>query len=215
MENTTRIADLPDNSNYGGGMPATFSSGGGQRNALESSVPTNYIPMNIHPNPYGNQTIPIPPQQSPSNNIQFTEEQLHQIQNMQPRRLPSRDIPQDATQFTQDEQVQPNYIPKTNVSSDYVREYEALSERKLKDHEDKKRKDSRLDMLVIEMQLPFLIAALFFLFQLPAINTMIFKKMSFLAIYTDDGNFNLNGLLMKSVLFGLTFYSMQTLANNI
>lgn len=222
MENTTRIADLPDSSssnNYGGSLPTSFSGGGGHRNTIESSIPTNYIPMNIHPNPYGNSAQnPVMPNPQPvhspqqTQNIQFTEEQEYQMQNMQPRRLPSRDIPNDSTQFTQDEQVQPNYIPKSNISSDYVRDYEDISERKLKQHEEKKRKESRFDAMVIEMQIPLLMAALYFLFQLPAINTIIFKKLSFLAIYTEDGNFNLNGLFMKSLVFGFTFYSLQNIA---
>jgi len=50
-----------------------------------------------------------------------------------------------------------------------------------------------------------------FLFQLPMINTMIFKKFSFLSIHTNDGNFNFFGLLFKSIMFGTSYYSMYKL----
>ena len=43
---------------------------------------------------------------------------------------------------------------------------------------------------------------------MPIINLLIFKRFSFLSIYNDDGNFNFNGLLLKSILFGALYYAM-------
>lgn len=231
MENTTtRIADLPDNHypNKMDNTPNSFSSGGGNRsNGISSDVPTNYIPMNIHPNPTGLPAMPSLPslampslpaigqdtqsmrQQQQPQMAQLTEEQQYQLQN---RRLPSRDIPQSSIDYTQDEQIQPNYIPKSNLSSDYVRDYEATSEQKLRQYDQQKQKESRLDAIINELQMPMMIGALFFLFQLPVMNTMIFKKLSFLSIYDTDGHFNFYGLFLKSGLFGMTYYSLQMIA---
>jgi hypothetical protein len=37
---------------------------------------------------------------------------------------------------------------------------------------------------------------------------MIFKKFSFLSLHDADGNFNIYGLLLKSILFGGIYYSV-------
>lgn len=79
----------------------------------------------------------------------------------------------------------------------------------MREYEKKKRQENRLDMIFTELQTPLLIAILFFIFQMPVVNTMIFKKFSFLSIYNMDGNFNLSGLLFKSLLFASAFYSIS------
>ena len=238
MENSiTRIADLPDTmigqttTTYSVNIPPVTNSGQQSNNGL----PTNYIPINVHPNPYGisaqNPIMPLPQQTTgqqqqqhqqsqqqyqqmnyigqPTQSQQFMpQEHQSQIQQLQQQRLPSRDIPHDTTGYIQDEQIQPNFIPKTTIQNDYVREYEDTTEKNMREYEQKKRQENRLDMILTELQTPILIAILFFIFQMPIINTMIFKKFSFLSIYNMDGNFNLSGLLFKSMLFASIFYSI-------
>lgn len=213
---TTRIADLPVN------------NGDTENKMMEQN--TNYTPMNVHPNPYGpqndSQTImdrPQVTQQDPSlqqndtNMISrppppqtqyLSEEQQLELASMKQSRLPSRDIQQDTTAYSQDAQVQPNYIPRKELLTDYVRDQEAFTNETLKKHEQKQRNLSRLDMIISELQVPIVIILLYFFFQMPIMNTLLFKKFSFLSIYNDDGNFNLSGLMLKSILFGATYYSM-------
>jgi Fe2+ transport system protein B len=136
----------------------------------------------------------------------ISEEQRAQIQSLQQQRLPSRDIPNDQSTYNHDEQVTPNYIPKAKPSSDYVREYEDMTEKNLREYEDKNRKEKKLDIILTELQVPIFIAVLFFFFQLPMINTLIFKRFAFLSIYNSDGNFNFTGLVFKSILFGSFYY---------
>ena len=239
MENSiTRIADLPDTmtgqstTSYSMNIPQNNvnitnnppMSNGGQ---TDNGLPTNYIPINVHPNPYGisaqNPIMPLPqqttgqqqqqsqqpPQYQQMNYIgQPTQTQQFMPQEHQQQRLPSRDIPRDTTGYIQDEQIQPNYIPKSTVQNDYVREHEDTTEKNMREYEQKKRQENRLDMIFTELQTPILIAILFFIFQMPVVNTMIFKKFSFLSIYNMDGNFNLSGLLFKSLLFASAFYSI-------
>ena len=72
MSNVTRIADLPN------GKPEDF------QNVMVKEQPTNYVPINVHPNPYGlSEKNPI--QQEPPANTQAEQpmmpmEQLPQIQ---------------------------------------------------------------------------------------------------------------------------------------
>lgn len=227
MEKTTRIADLPENITVQ--MPS-YNPNINQSNMNADSA-TNYMPINVHPNPYGisaqNPIMPIPqqPNVQQMNHMthstqmeqiavkrpkqQFIDQQQIELQNMQQMRLPSRDIPIDTTNYIQDEQTQPNYIPKSNVSSDYIRDYEETTEKHIREHEKKKYRESRIDEILTELQTPILICILFFIFQLPVINTIIFKKFSFLSLHNEDGNFNFYGLLFKSIMFGSLFYSVQ------
>jgi hypothetical protein len=214
MENTTRISDLPDSApNYSPTIPASIET----RQQNTTNVPTNYVPMNIHPNPYGISTQnPIPPVNIPQPTHVYpppqhylSEEQKQQIQQMPPHRLPSRDIPQDTLDYTQDEEIRANYIPKREGLKDYVREYEDMTERTLREHEHKKKSENSANDFVDQLQVPVWIAILYLIFQLPILNTMIFKKLSWFAMYDLDGNFNFYGLLLKSALFGFVVYGVQ------
>lgn len=245
----TRIADLPTDNNssqspniYSTEIPPAAISISKQKqntysNNMESA--TNYIPINVHPNPYGvSAQNPIMDMGQPSNamhheqfaqqqpqmmqpnmqpnmrpNIQLSPEQIQQLNQLGHQRLPSRDIVQDTSQYLHDDAVHANYIPKPSQQSDFVREHYELTEKRLQEHEDKKRRESKLDWILTEIQTPILVAILFFLFQLPVINTLIFKRLAFLSLYDADGNFNLLGLILKSSLFGSVYYSLRSMMN--
>jgi len=210
----TRIVDLPD------------TSGAFETNGLGADM---YIPINGHPNPYGIPPPPAggiaPPQQTQtqsqhvntmySSNIQpqkiapqYSQEQFNEM-FIQQQRLPQRDIPMNISEHTQDEQIQPNYIPKPKLTSDYIQEYQDSTDRKIREHEEKKIREKQIVSWFNEFQIPIMIALLYFIFQLPIINTVIFKRFSFLSIYREDGNFNLLGLTLKSILFASMFYSFH------
>ncbi len=219
----TRIIDLPD------------TSGSFEQNSLGADM---YIPINGHPNPYG---IPPPPaggiappqqtqqipnqfsntmysanvQQVPQKNIpQYSQEQFNEMFQQQ-QRLPQRDIPMNVAEHMQDEQIQPNYIPMPKLTSDYIQEYQESSDRKIREYEEKKMREKKAASWMDEVQTPIMIALIYFIFQLPIINTILFKRLSFLAIYRDDGNFNVLGLTLKSILFAISFYSFHKLIDII
>uniref|UniRef100_A0A6C0JG58 Uncharacterized protein n=1 Tax=viral metagenome TaxID=1070528 RepID=A0A6C0JG58_9ZZZZ len=208
MENITRIVDLPDITS-------------GPSNTISQQQPVGqgtYVPINIHANPYGisaQNPIMAPPQQQHLQQQlpQISENQKMQLQQLQQQRLPSRDIPNDQSHYNHDEQITPNYIPQPVKKSDYVREHEDMTEKNLRDYEEKNRKEKKLDILLTEFQTPIFVMLLFFFFQLPIVNTMIFKKLSFLSIYNSDGNFNFSGLIFKSVVFGGLYYSLLKFTN--
>lgn len=214
MENITRISDLPDQNNMiPNQLPQTPMNNNSMRGTGESM---NYVPINLHPNPYGissENPIMTPPQQpdlKPSMQMQqqyFSEADMAQMQR---QRLPSRDIPHDISNHIQDEQIQPNYIPKVRFEDDYVSRQEKMTERNLQEYENKNHREKKIDILLNEIQTPIFITILFFFFQIPLIN-MFFKRFSFLAIYNSDGNFNFNGLLLKSMIFGGSYYLVMKL----
>jgi hypothetical protein len=241
---TTRIADLPENitiqmngqyqqqqptqyalPNVPQGPPPPIVMGSNAQQQVDVGQNT-YVPINIHPNPYGVQqqdpTLPLPqniqqrgtnqvPPQNYSAQIMGGLDPAQEIQH----RLPSRDIPMDSLAYQHDQEIQPNYIPKPKLTSDYIRDYEAASEDRLRKHEEKKHRERTVDSIFTNIQTPILIAILYFLFQLPIVTTLLYKYFSFLAIYNADGNLNLSGLILKSVMFGSLFFSLQSISEYV
>ena len=232
MENITRIADLPADAGarqattaYASNIPpTTISISNSKQSKIDGETPTNYAPINMHPNPYGvsgNNPIMEAPsqdiqqsqqqfqhqQQQPEMQQQLQQQSMESLQNMEHQRLPSRDIPKNTIHYSNDEGVQPNYIPKRDIERDYVKDHYDTTEQNLKDYEQKMRKYNHWDSIFNDIQVPLFIAILFFFFQLPIVNTMIFKKFAFLSLHHDDGNFNMMGLIFKSCMFGLLYYS--------
>jgi hypothetical protein len=163
MANTTRLSDLPtshENISYHVQTPpSTISFPNPPDNLANTRIPTeystkndgltnslqgtqsNYMPINVHPNPYGNSvpsvdSIPFPKNENKSESQQphhhqhhHQHHQHHQHQpptfNEEPpnnhilpeilpteiHRLPSRDIPKETIHYQQDAAIQANYIP--------------------------------------------------------------------------------------------------------
>ena len=159
----TRIADLPTDNNssqspniYSTEIPPAAISISKQKqnnysNNMESA--TNYIPINVHPNPYGvSAQNPIMDVGQPSNvmhheqfaqqqpqmmqqqmmqsnmqpNIQLSPEQMQQLNQLGHQRLPSRDIVQDTSQYLHDDAVHANYIRKPSQESDFEATYDSI-----------------------------------------------------------------------------------------
>jgi hypothetical protein len=209
---TTRISDLPENMPHF--MEPVKVSKPRDENVV--SAPTYQPMMDIHPNPYGipkPATLPnfsgVPPQQNQFDN-QPNQQQFEQQQqsfDYPQQMMPSRDYPRDTGFHTQDEQTRVNYIPRPKMTQDFVLENEKANQEKWEDHRSKKHRLSKLDHLINELQTPFLLAILFFIFQLPTFNSLLFRYFSFLSIYSADGSPNSYGFIFKSALFGFFYYA--------
>jgi len=156
----------------------------------------------------GSANIPIAPQDVDPNAMSKVLNGLQQAHMQGMTQLPSRDIPMNTHQITQDKQIQPNYIPDSD-RKEYIEEedtYESL----LKKKKDKMEQEDRLDLLYNEMQMPILIMVLFFMFQMP------YAQKKFLQIFPSmfktDGNMKMSGYLLKTSLFGLSFYTIMKLS---
>jgi hypothetical protein len=117
--------------------------------------------------------------------------------------LPSRDIPQNTNVITQDSYIQPNYIPQptNNIqTNDYIKDEPILIT-----YND----DKTIDTLYDEIQTPLLLGILYFVFQLPIFKRIIYKNLGFLC--NNDGNYNLNGLIFVSSLYGIIYYFLTKL----
>jgi len=123
--------------------------------------------------------------------------------------LSSRDIPMITTEHSNDPQVHPNYVPPPPPNGDYIQNYEESSDM-INTYNKQMQDRNSLDEMYNEIQTPILLAVLYFLFQLPFVRKILFTYIPFL--FSIDGNFNINGYLFTSVLFGLVFYSFNKLS---
>lgn len=202
----TRIVDLPEGPYMGqaqGGIP----QGGGGMGGFSNT----YMPIDVHPNPYGIPQPPpggmLPPEHTQGRSTNGAA--MGYIPDV-PQRLPQRDIPMNTMEHIQDEQIQPNYIPPPpKLTSDYIQEYQVSQDRQIREYEEKKMREKTREHWLDIIQWPILVGLLYFVFQLPIINTLIFKRFSFLSIYRDDGNFNLLGLTLKSTVFAILYLGVQ------
>ena len=122
--------------------------------------------------------------------------------------LPSRDIPMEPLKVANDVQSQPNYIPPPQFQEDYIKN--SITPQNLVDTNSRQIKNGAyFDKLYGELQLPIIIALLFFLFQLPVVKQYNKKLLPFL--FKSDGNPNLYGYIANSVLFASMIYVLLKL----
>ena len=114
--------------------------------------------------------------------------------------LPSRDIPQT---IHQDAWVQPNYVPPP--SKDYIPQEKELDFQKMQPQ--KQSRNNGLEEMYQELQIPLLLALLYFIFQLPLFRQILFKHAP--GLFFKDGNPNLYGYVFMSTFFGGLFYILQ------
>jgi hypothetical protein len=126
---------------------------------------------------------------------------LQQANNTGSTQLPSRDIPQNTEIFTQDEQIKPNYIPQEKNHQDYIKKYDENNPII------QNVKNDSLDDMYNELQIPILLAVLYFLFQLPIFKIYLFRYLPIL--FLKDGNLNINGYLFTSIIFSLLYYLLS------
>ncbi len=128
---------------------------------------------------------------------------LQQAATVGSTQLPSRDIPMDTNQIQSDESIKPNFIPQEDVKTDYITKHQTTEEiiRQNKNNVDK---SNQWDQLYKELNLPILIASLFFIFQLPIVQKQFITMLPF--CYSDGGNIKLTGRLTQCLVFGLIIF---------
>jgi hypothetical protein len=119
--------------------------------------------------------------------------------------LPGRDIPRNTDGLTQDVQIKPNYIqPQEN--NDYIKDNENNDDI-INEYNSQMKQSNSLDELYDELQIPLLLGVLYFIFQLPIVRKTLFSYIPML--FHVDGNFNINGYVFTSMLFGTLYYTLS------
>ena len=126
--------------------------------------------------------------------------------------IPSRDIPINPNTIVQDSTIKPNYIPNSKSQEDYIKNYEtpqSVIEKKNQDI----RYENSIDFFYNEIQLPVLIALIYFIFNIPYSKKMLLKYIP--KLFTSDGNYNIYGNIATSVFFAITYYILIKLIEYI
>ena len=203
MSDSTSILDLPTD---------PVGGGGGDMNRGVSLNASENVVQNQMQKPQQ------PQMQAQNQNFSLDQTTISQIVNGLQQasisgatQLPSRDIPMNTTSISNDAQVQPNYVPLAERQMDYIKDYEQTNDM-IDNYNRNVNRNNSLDDMYNEIQTPLLLAVLYFLFQLPFFKRFLFGY--FPVLFSNDGNYNINGFLFTSILFGLLFYLLNKITNH-
>ena len=210
MSDSTSILDLPTDPVGGGNMNGGVN--GDVNRGISLSASENIVQKQLQQPQLQNQIQPQNP------NFSLDQTTISQIVNGLQQaaisgatQLPSRDIPMNTSGHSNDAQVQPNYVPMAERQSDYIKDYEDTTDM-IDNYNKNVNRNNSLDDMYNEIQTPLLLSVIYFLFQLPFFKRFLFGY--FPVLFSNDGNFNINGFLFTSVLFGLLFYLLNKVTNH-
>jgi hypothetical protein len=127
--------------------------------------------------------------------------------------LPSKDIPRTTETLTQDAQVQPNYVPPPPPQHmNYIDEQETTEEI-IQEYNKRESNQNKMDEFYDEIQTPLMLVVLYFIFQLPVVRKTLARYLPMM--FHTDGNFNINGYIMTSILFGGLYYVISKCMSQI
>jgi hypothetical protein len=193
MNDTTSIDDLPGIASGGGG-------GGIVQNALKPEIPhQTYSPVVLQ------QQQQQHVQASADMNVNEFVSGLQRATTSGMTSLPIRDVPRNTESVVSDEQTMPNYVPK--APHDYIREHHENTQSFLQHNERLTNRGESIDVVYETLQVPILLAILYFTFQLPVMRKYLLMYLP--SIFNKDGNHNLTGLIFISILFSCTYYGIN------
>jgi len=127
--------------------------------------------------------------------------------------LPSKHIPNQNSQVSFDPNVKVNHIPRVEEErSNYIEDDDTF-ENMIQKSKQKENNSARLEEIYDEFQTPILGMVLYFLMQLPYIQKLFIKNLP--SLFNKDGFHTLSGYLVQSALFGIAFYSLNSLSNRL
>jgi hypothetical protein len=199
MSDSTSILDLPTDPVGGGNINRGLSLNASE-NVVQNQMQQAQPQMQPQPQPQ-NQNFSLD-----QTTISQIVNGLQQASISGATQLPSRDIPMNTNGISNDAQVQPNYVPLAERQMDYIKDYEQTNDM-IDNYNKNVNRNNSLDDMYNEIQTPLLLAVLYFLFQLPFFKKFLYTYIPFL--FGNDGNYNLNGFLFISVVFGMLFHFLM------
>jgi len=192
--------------------------------ALPNDVTKNQVVLNVSEKELmGQQNAGPPPMVKPPNNnllpsakappaAQIPMQQMsvdnantitNALSNTMSTALPNRDV-QMNTQQQQDPYMNPTYIPESEMN-DYIENDNTLYDM-MNNGQTEEREQDRLDKIYEELQIPLMVMVLYFLFQMPFVKKYMQRMIP--SLFTKDENPTFGGYLLKTFLFGGTFYGI-------
>ena len=229
-DSSTPISNLPDpmtiGANNGIGAGGQFRDNGSANGFGAPGSNNNvYMPMNPHKNPYNDSLSSNPvgfngmaPTRNTKDDRQnsFGSGGAIGIEDIPEHyTLPARDIPRQMDRFHHDEQIKAGYIPGSkgnDLDDDYIPE----EMNKIREKRRQKEKHVRFaEDTIVDIQQPLILALLFFILQLPAVNNIICKYLGSFGFAGIDGNISIAGLFLKSIVFGGFVYGYKWITNDM
>ena len=195
---TTSISSLPTNDTQPNMQPNMQP--GMQANTISNVSPSTTYQPNI------TSQAPSPPPSLTRDMIQEVTNTIQKASLDGSTQLPSRDIPRDTLQLATDVQVNADHVPVEEKMRDYIGEYDD-TQVVIQKHMEEQQKINQMESIYNEIQTPVLIMLLYFLFQLPVVNSMVFKV--FPKLFHKDGNLTIGGLFLKTILYGGLYYGIM------
>ena len=157
--------------------------------------------------PPANNAPPIAATELSSDSINKIITGLQQASSTGMTQLPTSHIPMQTQPHMQDPQIQPNYVPAPPPQkTDYIDQHDTIQSL-MQQNKSTKQEQDKLDLLYSELQMPIIVMALFFVFQMPFFNKKFMKL--FPGLFLKDGQNNISGYLVKTALFGGLFYGIN------
>jgi hypothetical protein len=204
VNTTTSIMDLPTDPANGGSMNNNINL-----SASESLPQTNNMQNMQNMQNANSASINLD-----QNTINQIVNGLQQASVTGATQLPSRDIPMTTSNLTHDISIQPNFIPplpQNQNQNDYINNYQQTGDI-INEYNSNLERSNSLDDMYNEIQVPILLAVLYFLFQLPFFRKFLFSY--FPILFSKDGNLNINGYIFMSSLFGILYYLLNKVNNH-
>lgn len=190
--NTTSINDLPTDPAGGGSIGGNISLVANESNYKIPQTPQYNAQMQQQTQQTGGMSLD-------QSTISQIVNGLQQASIAGATSLPSRDIPQNTQSIVSDPTIQANYVPPPQPNqTDYIKDDTNIYTYK------EENINNSLDAVYDEIQAPLLLSVLYFFFQLPIMRKIIFQYVPFLC--NADGNYNFNGLIFTSALYGFIYY---------
>lgn len=168
-------------------------------------------PINTNENLQQQQQQQQPNMFSSDNQMEFIKN-INKVAQTGATQLPSRDIPRNTNNITIDPNVKVNYIGENSNHTDYINLHDS-KENIISNNTNNNNNSGIIHKLFEEFQITLIIVILFFLFQLPFFNLKLSKFIP--KLFDDSGNLKFYGNIIKSILFGFTFYSITKCSDNL
>ena len=195
---TTSISSLPSNDTQPNMQPNMQP--GMQANTVSNVSPSTSYQPNI------TASAPSAPPTLTRDMIQEVTNTIQKASLDGSTQLPSRDIPRDTLQLATDVQVNADHVPVEEKMRDYIGDYDD-TQVVIQKHMEEQQKINQMESIYNEIQTPVLIMLLYFLFQLPVVNSMVFKV--FPKLFHKDGNLTIGGLFLKTIFYGALYYGIM------
>lgn len=193
MSGTTSIDELPTN---------------GEQNV---TLETSEKPVQQPPSGSTGQSSSSSPIQLSSTDISKIVEGIQMASASNMTTLPSRDIPQNQSSITNDPQVQPNHIPEQKGG--FVEDFDVSHAQQYREQMMQRKNEQHVETLYDSLQVPIMICVLFFIFQLPFVNKLLFQYVPML--FLKERQLTLGGYLTKTLMFGGSYFLLQHLVNSL